>query len=73
LNKKEFEEIYKKSTENLFYAPLEKSMASNNSAKYNIWKAKTSKIDMKSAKPPKYNNNATLKRASAKEATLHNI
>lgn len=70
MNKKEFEEIYKKSTENLFYAPLDKGMASNNSAKYNIWKAKTSKIDIKSAKPPKYSSNANLKRASAKETSI---
>lgn len=46
-------------------------MASNNSTKYNIWKAKTSKIDMKAAKPPKYSNNATLKRAQAKEITIN--
>ena len=62
--KSQFEELYKKSTENLFYAPIEKTLVNSaNNTKYNIWKAKTGKVDIKAAKPPKYNHNATIKRS----------
>jgi hypothetical protein len=55
--------MYKKSTENLFNAPPVKNMqSSSNNVKYNMWKAKTSKFDIKATKPPKYSNKATFKR-----------
>ena len=37
--KKEFEEMYKKSTENLFYALPMKNQGTNAKDKYNMWKS----------------------------------
>lgn len=37
--KKEFEEIYKKSTENLFIVPPAKNLENGYNVKFNIWKS----------------------------------
>lgn len=51
--KQEFEEIYKKSTENLFIAPPDKNHALHPAKdKYNIWKSQSSRVNL-SAKPPR--------------------
>ena len=67
---KQFEEVFKKSTENLFYVPASRTAEVPNSSqnaqveefkarqKYNMWKAQTGKVDLTSgnqtSKPPKH-------------------
>ena len=63
-NKQQFEELYKKSTENLFYVPPARNPEGGYKEKYNIWKSKTGRVDVKSSKPPKYNNNVSNLRKS---------
>ena len=53
--KQEFEEIYKKSTENLFMAPPNKNSLLTKD-KYNIWKSQSGLISLSNAgaaKPPR--------------------
>lgn len=60
----EFEELYKKSTENLmFFAPTVRNVetigvgGAQIKNKYNIWKSQSGKVDLKNAgapKPPKH-------------------
>jgi hypothetical protein len=46
--KQEFEEIYKKSTENLFFAPTVRSIeGAGYNKKFNIWKSQSGKVDIK--------------------------
>lgn len=51
--KKEFEEIYKKSTENLFFAPPIRNIENGYNQKFNIWKSQSGKVNLAS-KPPKH-------------------
>lgn len=69
--KKEFEEIYKKSTENLFYALPVKNQGTNSKDKYNMWKSQTGKVDLHAQKPPKHG--ATKKYQSKNLNTVNGV
>ena len=48
---KEFEDIYKKSTENLFLVPPTRNTESGFKEKFNIWKSQSNKFDLISGIP----------------------
>ena len=48
---KEFEDIYKKSTENLFLVPPTRNTESGFKEKFNIWKSQSNKFDLSSGIP----------------------
>lgn len=81
---KEFEEIYKKSTENLFLIPPTRNLESGYKEKFNIWKSQSSKIDLSlapsvialgapSSKPPKGHNKVLVKKATYNAKGLVNL
>ncbi len=72
-NKKEFEEVFKKSTEKLIYEIPNKNKDISNKDKFSLWKPNSGRQEVtKVSKPPKYINPSTAAASGTMKKQLAN-